>query len=60
MTFKTICNIAATLRCLSNGQSIDQIAVSAKVSPETVRKWIRQGGYKRIAMNGKTKYVFGS
>ena len=59
MKFQTICAIAATVRCLNDGQSVNQVAVSAKVSPQKVRGWLRQGGFKRIDLNGETRYVVG-
>lgn len=59
-SLKTICAIAATVRCLNDGQSVNEIATSAKVSPQKVRSWVRQGGYRRIAISGQTKYVFGA
>lgn len=60
LNFQKICATIAALRCLNAGQSVEQVAVSVKVSPQAVRGWLRQGGFRRIAVNGKTKYVFGS
>jgi hypothetical protein len=56
-TLQTICAIAATVRCLNAGQSINQVAASAKVSPQKVRGWLKVGGFKRVT--GTTKYLFG-
>lgn len=59
-TFNDICNMAAAIRCLKDGQSVNQVAASAKVSPQKVRGWVRQAGYRRVALAGQTKYLFAS
>lgn len=51
MTFETIINAAAAIRCLNDGQTIKQIAASAKVTESTVRRWVNGSGFKKH--NGK-------
>ena len=51
--FNTIANILAAVRCLNSGQTIDQVAVSAKVKPATVRAWLRRGGFRQNQALGR-------
>jgi transposase len=41
MKFQDICNILAARRCRNAGQSVKQIAASAKVSESTIRQWLK-------------------
>ena len=38
----------AAVRCLNSGQSFARIAKSAKVSAGTVRKWVKEGGFRKV------------
>ncbi|MDR3638630.1 MAG: hypothetical protein P4L84_32795 [Isosphaeraceae bacterium] len=44
LTFNDICNILAARRCWNAGQSLTEIARSAKRSKSTIRNWIRKSG----------------
>jgi transposase-like protein len=48
ITFKDICNVLAAVQCLNAGHSFERIAKSAKVSPATVRKWVKHGGFRKL------------
>jgi predicted transcriptional regulator len=41
VTFVDICNRLAAANCVASGQSIQQIATSAKRSPATIRRWLK-------------------
>lgn len=43
--FLKIVNTIAVINCLNSGQSIKDVAVSAKVTPKTIKKWIKEGGF---------------
>lgn len=50
--FKDIVNILAAVRCLNAGQTVEEVAKSAKVSPRKVRGWLNSGGFRRLS-NGQ-------
>jgi len=39
--YQRICSLIAARRCFSSGQSVVQIAASAKVSKSTVYRWLK-------------------
>lgn len=51
--FADIINVLAAVRCLNAGQTIEQVAASAKVSPQQVRAWLRKAGFRRGPSTGK-------
>lgn len=48
MKFDHICEIFATMLCRASGQSVKQIARSARRSPSTIRRWLTEGGYNNL------------
>lgn len=44
MTFDRLCCLLAARRCYELGQSIAEIARSARKSPATIRRWLRETG----------------
>lgn len=44
--------MAAARRCFEGGQSVGQIARSAKKSPSTVRRWLRTTGLRSTRRQG--------
>ena len=45
--FSDIANILTTVRMLNSGKTIQQVAASAKVSPQQIRAWLKQGGFRQ-------------
>jgi len=41
MKFQQICKLAAARRCYDSGQTVKQIAISAKVGTATVYRWLK-------------------
>lgn len=41
MKYKQICKLLAARRCFDAGQSVKDIATSAKKSTTTIRRWLR-------------------
>jgi hypothetical protein len=41
VTFQRICTLLAARRCYDAGQSVSDIATSAKRCPATVRRWLK-------------------
>lgn len=41
-TFKSVCSLLAAKRCRQAGQSVAQIAKSAKKSKSTIYRWLKQ------------------
>lgn len=48
-TFQRMCAMLAAKNCYESGQSVKQIALSAKKSPKIIRRWLEQAGAKRCA-----------
>lgn len=42
--YQHICKLLAAKHCYEKGQTVKEIAKSAKVSESTVRKWLKEGG----------------
>ena len=42
--FQKMCTLLAAKQCYEAGQSVAQIAASAKVSAATVRRWLKNAG----------------
>jgi len=51
--FSDIVKVMAAVRCLNSGQSIDQVAASAKSSPQQIRGWLRAAGFRKSPRTGK-------
>lgn len=49
--FQEVCATLAVVNCCNNGQSISQIAKSAKRTPAVIRHWLKRGGF--VLRNGK-------
>jgi len=59
INFKHICSILAAVRCLNAGQTVAQVAASAKVSTQTIYGWLKEAGFRKMTINGKDQYVNG-
>ena len=49
--FCEVCATLAVVNCHNSGQSTSQIAKSAKRTPSTIRRWLKEGGF--VLRNGK-------
>jgi transposase-like protein len=43
-TFQEMCTVLAAKNCYESGQSVAQIAASAKKSHTVVRRWLKEAG----------------
>jgi len=41
MTYRRICALLAARNCFNAGQTVEQIASSAKKHPSTIRRWLK-------------------
>ena len=41
MTYQRICALLAARNCSNAGQTVSEIAKSAKKSPSTIRRWLK-------------------
>ena len=46
--FSDIVKVIAIVQALGAGQTIEDIAVAMKISPQKVRGWLKWGGYRRL------------
>jgi hypothetical protein len=52
MKFKDMVARAAAARCFNSGQSVEQIARSAKKKPATIRGWLTEAGIRSFKKGG--------
>lgn len=44
MKFSMICTMLAARNCYNAGHTVAEIAIAAKRTPETIRRWLRTTG----------------